>query len=34
SGGGSGTYPFTVAGVAVLTTALFLMIRGKRKERV
>ena len=32
STGGIGTYVFTVAGVAILTVAAVLVIRGKRKE--
>ena len=33
SGGGSGTYLFTIGGSAVLTFALFLTLQGGRKRR-
>nr|WP_296156950.1 SpaA isopeptide-forming pilin-related protein [uncultured Blautia sp.] len=32
SAGGSGTYGFTISGVAILTAALLLFIKNKRKE--
>ncbi|MGN8887155.1 SpaA isopeptide-forming pilin-related protein [Blautia sp. HCP28S3_G10] len=32
SSGGSGTYGFTISGVAILTAALLLFIKNKRKE--